>query len=79
MPAASQVAPCSYWLKFLLPCFWFSAHFWLHCLCPTPPHTWAQLRAITLLLVASQHMDLCIFDPLALCGHSDQTRLSVLW
>lgn len=24
-------------------------------------------------------MDLCIFDPVALCGHSDTTRLSVLW
>lgn len=33
---ASQIALCSFWLKFLLSCFWFSAHFCLHCLCPTP-------------------------------------------
>lgn len=29
-------------------------------------------------MAVSLHMDLCILDPLALCGHSDTTRLSVL-
>lgn len=84
-----QEALYSFWIELLFSCFCNPPPhllslptFCLYCLSPTilsyRVTAWAQLGAIRLLLAVSLHMDLCILDPLALCGHSDTTRLSVL-